>query len=305
MEPKMTDLSSEWMPGSFYRRPEWRWLRAQYLHDTGRRMDGRIDDAKVAQTRKALSLRRGKRSKADSIHDAYEVWAGDAMQRGKLEARLLTDESGTAIAAKVGLPCCLVEAYSAIFFDVRGMKSAIHWLHHQAIGYSPFGGFTGPMPFAAWKLAGLVGGPIWLDMTIRATTATPLPIVLPTDLGISQLAEMRTQRMVELWIKMVDAPTATKFQELIRDYRLYRDWVTTVTGIPCKVSPTMLLYERFLLRLDHDDVPTTEQPGWSEPEMVPHSGQTSPLRTHALARNGLGNATQLPTAKIVRPALVA
>lgn len=299
----MTDLSLEWLPGSFYRRPEWRWLRAEYLHQTGRRLDKRLDDDHVAQARNLLAQRFRKRSKVAEIDAAYDVWAGNEFTRGELEARLVTDEPEADIAAKLGLPLPVVEAYQSVFFDVRTKKSAIHWLHHQAIGYSPFRGFFGPMPFAAWKLAALVGGSYWLNQTIPATLAKPLPAVLPIDLDLSSFTAMKSQRMVELWIKLVDAVTHTQLQEFILEYRQYREWFACVTGTPRKVSPSQLAYEEFLLRLDDG----LNDHRWERPEAeMPYcTKHTCKLPTLKTLLNEAKNVPHSPTAKVKRPARAA
>jgi hypothetical protein len=246
----MMDSSHEWNPNSFFHRPEWRWLRAEHLHQTGRRLDRRLDDDHVVEARNLLAQRFRKRAQVAEIEAAYDVWSGSEVRRGELEARLLTDEPETDIAAKLGVPLPVLEAYHAVFFDVRSKKSATDWLRHIVIKHNSFRGFFGPMPFSAWKLAAFVGGTHWLNQTIPATLAKPLPAVLPTNLDLSSFTIMKAQRQVELWIKLVGAETHTKLQEFIRDYRPYRDWVAGMTGKPSNLSPSQLVCEEFLLRLD-------------------------------------------------------
>jgi hypothetical protein len=113
-----------WLSGSFYRRPEWRLLRAEYLLATGRRLDPRIDDKWVAPIRTVLRGRDGRESKVVAIRAAQDVWTGSPEVRGELEALLLTTLPLDVIANRRGLPVAVVEAYEATYFAVRAMRTA-------------------------------------------------------------------------------------------------------------------------------------------------------------------------------------
>ena len=108
-----------WMPDSPFRRPEWRWFRASYLHETARRMDGRVDDVRVKHVRDALRGRGRADTPAASVRAAREVWTRDTNEKGELEARLLAGQSDDAIADRLALPEEVVAAYAEVFFSVR------------------------------------------------------------------------------------------------------------------------------------------------------------------------------------------
>src|SRR5262245_38212230 len=117
-----------WLPGSFYRRPEWRWVRAEFLHATGVRRDRRIDDGWVGSARDAIRGRGREGSKAAAVRAARAVWEGEPAVRGELEARLLTDEPIECVAARLELPVAVIEAYAEVFFAARPMRRAADWV---------------------------------------------------------------------------------------------------------------------------------------------------------------------------------
>ena len=201
-----------WLPDSFYRRPEWRLLRAEYLIATGRSRDRRIDDDWVAHARSAIQDRGGAASKAAAVRVAREVWAGDPAVKGELEARLLTDEPVDYIADRIGQPAAVLEAYAEVFFAVRPMRAATDWLLTRAVGYSPLRGFTDPQPAAAWKLAALAGGPALLDVVIAATTGRLLPDGLLNEADLRRAyEEARTRLLADIWVASMAAVTDEDF----------------------------------------------------------------------------------------------
>ncbi|QDU21792.1 hypothetical protein [Urbifossiella limnaea] len=239
-----------WSPGSFYRRPEWRWLRAEYLLATGRRRDRRIDDAWVSHARAAIQNRGGAASRAATVRAAHEIWAGDPAVKGELEARLLTDEPLDRVAVRLALPAALVEAYAAVFFAVRPMRAATDWLLTHAVGYSPLRGFTGPQPAAAWKLAALAGGPVLLDVVIAATTGRPMPDGLLTASGQQRAyKEARIRLLAEIWVASMAAVTDEDFAGVVRDRRRLRDLDAHNDGRAATQTPKAAAVEAFLAAL--------------------------------------------------------
>ncbi len=73
----------DWMPGSFWRKPDWRLRRAQYLLETSGRFDRRIDDVLVKSARTEI--------------------AKDLAHNGKASARLTTIQSVQALS-RLALP---------------------------------------------------------------------------------------------------------------------------------------------------------------------------------------------------------
>jgi len=239
-----------WSPGSFYRRPEWRLLRAEYLLATGRRRDPRVDDDWVAHARAAIQNRGGAASRAATVRAAREVWAADPAVKGELEARLLTDEPLVRVAVRLALPATVVEAYTEVFFAVRPMRAATDWLLTHAVGYSSLRGFTGPQPAAAWKLAALAGGPVLLDVVLAATTGRPLPdgLLNVADPRRSD-QEARTRLLAEIWVASMAAVTDEEFAAVARDRQRLHDHDARTGGRAATPTPTVVAVEAFLAAL--------------------------------------------------------
>ena len=238
-----------WMPGSFYRRPEWRWLRAEYLVATGCRRDARIDDDWVDLARAAIEGR-SRSKKSGDVHAARGVWAGDVSARAELEALLLTDEPIDRIAERFHISTAVVEAYAEVFFAVRPMREATDWLLARAVGYSAIRGFTGPLPGAAWKLAALAGGPVLLDVVMAATTGRPLPHGFLTGSGPRRAFEgQRVRLLARLWVATLAATSDADFARVVTARRRLRALEAKVTGFPQPVTRAVVRVERFLKAL--------------------------------------------------------
>src|SRR5207302_1211707 len=135
------------------------------------------------------------------------------------------------IAGRVGLPAAVVEAYEAAFFAVRGMRQATDWLLIQAVGYCPFGGFTEPLPWAGWRLAGFTGGPLLVDLVIAATAGRPLPDGFVTEAGPrGAYAAARSRLLARLWMWSMAAVTDEEFAHVVKVRQRLRDLDARVTG---------------------------------------------------------------------------
>jgi hypothetical protein len=235
-----------WMPGSPFRVPEWRWLRAEYLNETGRRMDRRIDDQWVKHARDALRGRGRAGTPAATVWAAREVWLGDPNRRGEVEARLLAGNGDAAVVGRTALSEQVVAAYSEVFFDVRPAMAggAIDWLLSEAVGWSPLGGFTRPLPQAAWRLAAVAGGPNFADLVIAATTGRPLP---PAFLDAGGVNEVRVREMVRLWVAAMAAVRPAAFAPVIREYRRFRTTDARPHGRKVRVEPRVQAMESVLM----------------------------------------------------------
>src|SRR5579871_1875486 len=104
---------SQWLPGSFFRSPRWRWLRANWLFERGRRASTRIDDEWVRRAKRSITAIdphkpncRKRSGRPDSaVMAALELVQEEAPhRRWRVEALLLTDEPLKAIASKNNLP---------------------------------------------------------------------------------------------------------------------------------------------------------------------------------------------------------
>ena len=211
----------QWLPDSFYRQPNWRWLRAEYLIATGRRMNARIDDEWVSTARKVLQGRRTESaSKVAAVRAAREIQFGKPAVKEEWEARLLTEEPLECLAERFAVPTIVVEAFSELFFVVRSMRKATDWLLARAIGFSALSGFTHPMPYAAWKFAAFVGGPHLLDVVMAATTGDPLGFATATWMRSDP--EIRLRLRARLWVATMAAVTNEEFARVVQARRQLR-----------------------------------------------------------------------------------
>lgn len=170
--------------------------------------------------------------------------------RGELEARLLTDEPVEQVAGRVGLPAPAVEAYGEVFFSVRPMRRAIDWLLARAVGFRAFQGFTSPLPWAAWKLAAVAGGPLFLDVVIAATTGRPLPDGCHKGSGRERVyKDALTRLRVRLWVALMAAATDEEYAAVVRARRRLRALDARLTGRVTAVSPSLAAAEAFLMAL--------------------------------------------------------
>jgi hypothetical protein len=243
----MDDLP-RWLLGSPFRVPEWRWSRATHLNQTDRRLDRRMDDEWVKHARDAQ--RRGRsNSQAATVRVAHEIWKGDPDRRGEMEARLLAGDDDAAIAARMALPIEVIDAYAKVFFDVRPAVAAgaSDWVLAEAVGYTPFLGFTRPLPWASWRLAAVSGGSLFADLLIAASTHRPPPGAFRDPGGAD---EMRVREAVRLWVAAMAAVTPAAFGDVLREYRRVRTADARRRGRKVRVEPVVTAMESFLLSRD-------------------------------------------------------
>src|SRR5262245_20661157 len=99
----------EWLPGSPFLRPDWRWRRARWLCASGRRRDRRIDDRWVARAQRFLA--HAGPGRADPAVEAAARLARTASPaRDLLEAYLLTELDFDEAASRAGVEAATAEA---------------------------------------------------------------------------------------------------------------------------------------------------------------------------------------------------
>jgi len=250
MEAVMETDPLLWMPGSFDRRPEWRWLRAGYRLAVLHKRDSRFDDCWVDEARLALRGSSKTGSSAAAVQAAHKLWTGDPVVRGELEAFLLTDLQFDEIAKRCGLPLATVEAYEAVFFAVRSMLRATDKLFAKIIEYRPWSGFTGPMPASAWKLAAFTGGPLILELVIAATTGQPLPAnFFKKAVHQGAAFEKYVRQLTIIWLESMDAVNDEKFAAVIRSRRSLRKQYPQFVDLGEPLSEAVVTMEEFLMHL--------------------------------------------------------
>jgi hypothetical protein len=203
-------------PSSALRPPDWRWRLAVRLaqgrHPTPRRWcDPWVRLARrFARTllcRPEVDGRRGLPRGLEALEEAHRLYLkADSFCRWVVEARLLAGEGFDQVAEKCGLRASAVEAYHALFFDVRGSLRSIDYISTVVIGPKRHVGLTAVDADVILKLFAYGGGPLVLDAAVRFFRH---PLLLPLQfdgLEAADLAELRSQLLVKASILVLTIP---------------------------------------------------------------------------------------------------
>lgn len=196
---------------NFYRRvragdgPAWRWQRVQDLIATNRRPDKHDDDPTKVAWRMCKSVsatpevRASHRRRYGTWLQAYLIYLANDAHRWEIEARLLTGASATEIAAKLKIEAGVVEAYTALFFDVTGRLQAHDWIWCTAVRLG-FWEMSRPTEADLWRYFAVSGGSAVLDVLVsdylgRVEPVYPDRHVLADE--IRALVNFTTTRMAD------------------------------------------------------------------------------------------------------------
>jgi len=152
------------------RDPAWRWTLAGRENSVG------ITDRPARAARQYRRAWAACRTDADRrlletrmpTHSAAHALYRDGRSRAALEVRVLSGEPAADIARKAGLPPSVVEAFEAVFFDVRSRLGATDFIHHVVIG-------AGTDEAAAWMALAYAGGPVVADALLGPGPAAARP----------------------------------------------------------------------------------------------------------------------------------
>ncbi len=102
------------------RKPHWRYALAVDFDVTHRDPEVR-QDPWIGRTWQVVDhgFLLNRTAKHDAIQTALDIWFDDSPLRWELESRILADEEQTQLAEAMELPLLVIQAYEAIFFDVR------------------------------------------------------------------------------------------------------------------------------------------------------------------------------------------
>lgn len=148
-----------------YRRPTWRWDRANDLVDTGRYYSRRRDDIATGiavgylrDLARCRSERRMERvvDRYQHLHTARRLWEFAGGERLEIETRILARESDTAIGLELGLPPATVQAYRDLFFHIDDRLDARDYIQWEVLGLHPE---RVPHPQTLMQLSAYVHGP--------------------------------------------------------------------------------------------------------------------------------------------------
>ncbi len=175
----------EYSPKNPCRTVHWVWDRAKNIRSGGpafhRKLDGKwvaaavklqtaLDQSRSMQDRYLASLAQGGPFFAQCLWDKEQH-----PQRWELEARILAGQPDDEIAQRLGTDADVIEAYEAIFFNVRPKLNNRGYVLHQAIGPAVARGLKDREVDAMWKLMGYLGGARVLDHLIGFVGNCPHP----------------------------------------------------------------------------------------------------------------------------------
>jgi hypothetical protein len=105
------------------------------------------------------------------VDAALQVHKGDTLTRGVLEARILARLPADQVAAACQLTVGAVQAYEALFFDVRSHLAFPDYLIPVVIGAKLHFGITQEDVDVVLKHVGYVGGPVLVDWLVDFYTS--------------------------------------------------------------------------------------------------------------------------------------
>jgi hypothetical protein len=176
-------------PGNPFRPVDWRWLRAADLVEGRRRpRPPHDDDWVVAAMRFRRWLRQpdvAARPSPPGLPEAHALYAAPpSFRRWELEAWLLTREPLGQVAARCGLSPEAVEAYHAVFFDVRDCLDAAAYILNVVIGPKRHSGLTEADVDVLLKMRAYSYGPAALEELLKYYRDPPVVPARPEALGL-------------------------------------------------------------------------------------------------------------------------
>lgn len=182
---------------SYHRAPNWCWLRAMQIDAGGPRASRAVDGAHgFTWVRRALRLKRrldAAVNRPDAMYRllqcdrelfwAHSMWLNDkAPTRWAVEARLLAGESNEQIAARMATDSKVIEAYEAVFFNVRDRLDRLDYIVTVVMADAVTRGLSERQYDLLWKLFGYRGGSHVLDSVISKFSPIAKPD-RPEDVG--------------------------------------------------------------------------------------------------------------------------
>ena len=123
------------------------------------------------------------------VDAALQIHKGEKLTRGALEARILARLPVDQVAAAYGLTVEAVQAYEALFFDVREHLAYPDYLIPVVVGPKLHYGITPEDVDVVLKHVGYVGGPILVDWLVDFYTSG---LIVPESLEAARAEELRT-----------------------------------------------------------------------------------------------------------------
>lgn len=146
-------------------RPCWRWKGVELLFNEPDRKE--VPDERVTQD--ALKyLKTRDTSKFPEIHSSYQIFQENGHRRAEMEARILAEQSDSAIGGFCKVTPKVVQIYSDLFFCMREVSGASAWKLRHAVGKPYVDGFRDHNLRQMWALIGLTKQKQLLNLVIES-----------------------------------------------------------------------------------------------------------------------------------------
>jgi hypothetical protein len=173
------------------------------------------------------------------VDAALQVQKSDKLTRGVLEARILARLPVDQVAAACQLTVGAVQAYEALFFDVREHIAFPDYLIPVVIGPKLHFGITAEDVDVVLKHVGYISGPILVDWLVDFYTSG---IVVPDSLETARPGELRTlaRRLRAKALHLVyvlphpACCRALRLNELARELESYADSLGNAKDAPAE-----------------------------------------------------------------------
>lgn len=152
-----------------FRKPRWRWDRANDLVKSGCYYSKKRDDVATgiavaylrdtARCYSELRLRRV-RDRYEHVHEAKQLWEDIDGRRLEIDARILARQNDVEIGLATNLPAVTIRAYADLFYDIRGRIDSTSYILFEVIGLRPP---LPPSPAALMKSSAYFHGPAIIE----------------------------------------------------------------------------------------------------------------------------------------------
>jgi hypothetical protein len=162
------------------------------------------------------------------VDAALQVHKSDKLTRGVLDARILARLPADQVAAACGLTVGAVQAYEALFFDVREYLPYPDFIVPIVVGPKLYYGITPEDVDVVLKHVGYVSGPILVDWLVDFYRSG---LIVPQSLEAASPEELRTlvRRLrakalhLVYVLKFPDCNRALRLNELARELEAYAE----------------------------------------------------------------------------------
>lgn len=199
---------------------------------------------------------------------ARDLATGEKFRLAELQARILADQPGVEIAARMGIPAAVVEVFESWHFDVRDRLEQTGWITHEAVRRCPTGVLKQHDVAAFWRWAGFNYGVYVLEPLLTAVDHQLLEL---HGIDAYLLPEVPLDLMFKVWIELERTPVP----RTAREWKRFQRYQKVRTAMPVDqpadlVKPLVPVVDLSSLL---NQLPPGRETGGSEPP-----GPTAPQR---------------------------